>query len=210
MKNACVSILTVAILATICGCGSPQAVKTGFLSDYSKLRNASGNSKRYANSRALADYSLFIVDRVETRFGETSTARRLEQRGEMTLQNRAALAGYMRSAATEAVENAGAKVVHAKAPRVARIRIAITDVQKTNIAVSALPIGRVATAAGTGGASMEAEIVDSVTGEQLAAFVQGQSGSRIPLTGMSDWGGAEHAMEQWAKQLQRTIQDSRR
>ena len=67
----------------------------------------------------------------------------------------------------------------------------------------------IATGTGVGGASMEAEIVDSMTGEQIGAVVQGQSGSRVPLSGLSDWGGAEHAMNEWAKQLKDRLQKAR-
>ena len=114
----------------------------------------------------------------------------------------------MHHAAVEAIEKAGYKIAYHRESGVARIRIALTDVYKTNLVVSAIPTSRIATGAGTGGASMEAEIIDSMTGEQLGAIVQGQGGSRIPLTGMSDWGGAEHAMDEWAKRLTKRLQEA--
>ena len=209
MKKTCVLILAVWISMTIAGCNSPTARKTGFLSDYSRLRPASGGNNTYLNKQALGRYSSFIIDPVQTHLHSNSTAKQLKQKGELSRQNLRDLQNYMHHAAVEAVESAGYKIAYHRDPSVARIKIAITDIYKTNHVVSALPTARLATAAGSGGAAMEAEIVDSMTGEQLAAVVQAQSGSRIPLTGMSDWGGAEHAMEQWAKRLTRRLQEAR-
>ncbi len=210
MKKTCVLIMTIGILMTMCGCGSSQkAARTGFLGDYSRLRPASGGSYRYVNSQALGKYSSFIVDTVDVHFHSASKARQLERKGEITRQNIDDLANYMHSAILKAISDAGYNTVYQRGPGVARIRVAITDIEKTNVLLSAIPTARVATGAGVGGASMEAEIVDSMTGEQIGAVVQGQSGSRVPLTGLSDWGGAEHAMNEWAKRLQERLKEAR-
>lgn len=209
MKKTFAVALIIVISLTVIGCNSPSAVKTGFLSDYSRLSTASGGNTSYLNKQALRQYSSFIIDPVQTHLHTNSTAIQLKQKGELSQQNLRDLQNYMHHATVEAVEKAGYKIAYHAEPGVARIRIAITDVYKTNLVVSALPTARIITAAGTGGAAMEAEIVDSRTGAQLGAIVQAQTGSRIPLTGMSDWGGAEHAMEQWAKRLTRTLQQAR-
>lgn len=209
MKKTSTVALTIVISLIFLGCNSPNAVKTGFLSDYSRLSTASGGNAAYLNKQALKQYSSFIIDPVQTHLHTNSTAKELKQKGELSQQNLRDLQNYMHHATVEAVEKAGYKIAYHADPGVARIKIALTDVYKTNLVVSALPTARLATAAGSGGAAMEAEIVDSKTGAQLAAVVQAQTGSRIPLTGMSDWGGAEHAIEQWAKSLTRRLQEAK-
>ncbi|MCD6392019.1 MAG: DUF3313 domain-containing protein [Planctomycetes bacterium] len=210
MKKTCVLIMTIGILMTMCGCSStPKAARTGFLSDYSRLKPASGGSYRYINSGALGRYSSFIVDTVDVHFHSASKARELKRKGEMTRQDIEDLTNYMHASILKAINEAGYKTVYERGPGVARIRVAITDIEKTNVLLSAIPTARIAGGAGVGGASMEAEIVDSMTGEQIGAVVRGQSGSRVPLSGLSDWGGAEHAMNEWAKQLKQRLQEAR-
>jgi hypothetical protein len=210
MKKTCVLIMTIGILMTMCGCDStPKAARTGFLSDYSRLRPASGGSYRYINSQSLGKYSSFIVDTVDVHFHSASKARELKRKGEMTRQDIDDLTNYMHASILKAINEAGYNTVYERGPGVARIRVAITDIEKTNVLLSAIPTARIASGAGVGGASMEAEIVDSMTGEQIGAVVRGQSGSRVPLSGLSDWGGAEHAMNEWAKQLKNRLQQAR-
>jgi len=87
--------------------------------------------------------------------------------------------------------------------------VAITDLEKTNVVLAAVPQARMLTGAGVGGAAMEAEIVDSMTGKQIAAVVETKAGSRVPFTGLSDWGGAKSAMDEWAKRLRERLDESR-
>ena len=80
------------------------------------------------------------------------------------------------------------------------MRIALTDLKKSD-AVSLLPQASL-TGVGIGGAAMEAEIVDSMTGEQIAAVVQTQKGSKIPFASMGEWTAAKKVMDDWAERLQ--------
>jgi len=64
------------------------------------------------------------------------------------------------------------------------------------------------TGAGLGGAAMEGELVDSMTGEQLAAVSQWGSGSRILRAGFSHTGDAKILMDRWAKALRKMIDEA--
>lgn len=56
------------------------------------------------------------------------------------------------------------------------------------------------TGAGLGGAAMEAEAVDLLSKERLAALVDSQSGSRLGFTaGLTSLGHAKEVMDGWAK-----------
>jgi len=88
---------------------------------------------------------------------------------------------------------------------VARIRVAITDVDKTNPLLNIHP-GTKLTGAGLGGAGMEMELVDSVTGQTIGAAIDNQKGSRLSLAAGVKWfGHAQAVMENWAEDLKKFI-----
>lgn len=192
-------VVAVGLMLIQCGCGSEGAARTGFLTDYSRLRIESSTSLRYMNDRALAKYSSFIVDRVQVHFHSGS-----KSKGKLTQQQIGDLTSYMHANIVVAVKNSGNKVVYQPAPGVARIRVALTDIEKTN-AVNILPQASLL-GAGLGGASMEAEIVDSMTGEQIGAVVESQKGSRIPFSNLGEWTTAKKIMDDWGKRLQQRLQ----
>jgi hypothetical protein len=57
-----------------------------------------------------------------------------------------------------------------------------------------------------GGASIEIEIVDSETGQQIGAALETKKGSRIPFSNLGDWATAKSVMNDWAKRLQKRLQ----
>lgn len=192
-------VVAVGLMLIQCGCGSEGAARTGFLTDYSRLRIESSTSLRYMNDRALAKYSSFIVDRVQVHFHSGS-----KSKGKLTQQQIGDLTSYMHANIVVAVKNSGNKVVYQPAPGVARIRVALTDIEKTN-AVNILPQASLL-GAGLGGVSMEAEIIDSMTGEQIGAVVESQKGSRIPFSNLGEWTTAKKIMDDWGKRLQQRLQ----
>lgn len=191
-------VVAVGLMLIQCGCGSEGTARTGFLSDYSRLRAESSTSLRYINDRALAKYSSFIVDRVQVHFHSGS-----KSKGKLTQQQIGDLTSYMHANIVVAVKNSGNKVVYQPAPGVARIRVALTDIKKTS-AANILPQASLV-GVGLGGASMEAEIVDSMTGEQIGAVVESQKGSRIPFSNLGEWTTAKKIMDDWGKRLQQRL-----
>ena len=192
-------ILTVAIMLLQCGCGSKEISKTYFLSDYSKLQRESDSGLRYLNDKTAPEYSAFIVDPVQIRSIPES-----KSEGKLTEEQIMDLTNYMHMKVVEAIEGAGLKVVYQPSPGVARIRSALTDIKKTH-PINMLPQASLL-AVGVGGASMEAEAVDSMTGEQIAAVVQSKQGSRIPFTNLGDWAAAKGVMDSWAARFQKTLE----
>jgi hypothetical protein len=198
------------VLAGICGCGGPdEPFTTGFLSDYSKLQRVSDTSCRYINKAAAAKYTAFIVDPVVVHFQEGGKAIVTKSEGKLTEQDMMDLTNYFHDAIIKAITDAGYPVVYQPRYNVARIRVAITDLDETNVALAAIPQTRVISGAGVGGAAMEAEVVNSMTGQQIAAVVESKAGSRMPFTGLSDWGGAKSAMDEWAKRLKERLDEAK-
>ena len=99
----------------------------------------------------------------------------------------------------KAISDSGRKVVYQAGTGVARIRVALTDIQETS-ALNVLPQASLL-GAGIGGAAMEAEVIDSVTGKQIGAVVEARKGSRVPFSNLGDWGTAKGVMDHWANQL---------
>ena len=97
-------------------------------------------------------------------------------------------------------------------PDVMRIRAAISDVEPGHPVAgtmsSIMPIGIVISSAtkattdsnvGVGRAAMEIELVDSVSGDRLAAAVDRREGGK--QVGSGKWDDVEEAFEHWAEKL---------
>jgi hypothetical protein len=192
----------VTALVLLNGCGGGEQVKTGFLGDYSKLQKESDSSLRYVNDKAVAAYSGFIVDPVVVYFQDGATSK-----GKLTAQQLADLTNYLHTKIVGAVQGAGKKVAYQPATGVARIRVALTDIEKTS-AVNMVPQASLL-GAGIGGASMEAEVVDSMTSQQIGAVVESGKGSRIPFANLGDWTAAKSVMDGWADRFQKRLEESR-
>lgn len=195
-------VLAVGMMLIQSGCGSGGAPRTGFLSDYSRLQTESSTSLRYVNTRALAKYSSFIVEPVRVHFHSGS-----KSKGKLTQQQISDLTSYMHANIISAVLDSGNNVVYKPAPGVAKVRVALTDIEKTN-AINILPQASLL-GAGLGGASMEAEVIDSMTGEQIGAVVESQKGSRIPFSNLGEWTTSKKIMDDWAERFRQRLAEVR-
>ncbi len=175
--------------------------RTGFLSDYSKLEEIDENHLVY-DSGNLGDYSKFIIEPVALVY------RQAEEKQVFTDEELEDLQTHFATKVREALtEDDGYQVVEANAPGTARLHIGITDVDDT-IGVLNLSIYTKITGAGLGGAAMEGEMVDSVTGVQIAAVIRWGSGSRIGRAGFTHTGDAKRVINRWAKDLRERIDEA--
>jgi hypothetical protein len=191
-------------LADIYGCAG-SAQETDYLSDYSKLEAVSNSNYRYSDDSVNGNYKGFILEPVVVHFMPDSKSAQAENDGKITQQDINDLTIYFDSAIIDAINDSGYKIVYRKGAGIARIRVAITDLRKTNIVFAAVPTARITTGIGVGGAGIESEIVDSVSGKQIAACVVTKDGSRIPFTGLSNWGGAQYAMDSWVSRFKKQL-----
>ena len=132
-KTSLLMLLAIGIMVIQCGCGTKDMARTGFLSDYSQLQKESESSMRFVDQRALKNYSSFIVDPVKVRLYSGS-----KSKGKLTREQISDLTNYMHTKIIEAVKGAGKRIAYQPAPRVARIRVALTDIEKTD-AINILP-----------------------------------------------------------------------
>jgi len=193
-------MLTIGIMLAQCGCAAHKAKTTGFLSDYSKLEAQSDVSSRYlAPGNRLGNYSKFIIDPVVIHLHTGSKAKIKEE-------DLADIKNYMHEALVKAIEDRY-EIVHRAGPGTARVRVAITDLKKSKMIQNIWP-GSKLLGTGLGGASLEAELIDSGSGEQIAALVESQLGNRLSLDGLSTWGDAKAIMDGWAKRFRGRLDEA--
>ncbi len=189
------------VSAMAAGCATVQDPgQTGFLSDYSKLEEIEENHLFY-DSGNYGHYSKFIVEPVVMLYHQPEEKRKFTDEELKDLQTH--FATTVREAL---IEDDGYQVVEVAGPETARLRIGITDVDDTIGALNVTIYTKI-TGAGLGGAAMEGEVVDSVTGEQIAAVSRWGSGSRLQRAGFTHTGDAKILMNRWAKDLRERIDE---
>jgi hypothetical protein len=189
---ALLSIFLVGACATI-----DEPEQTGFLSDYSKLVRDDDGQWLYAESRT-AEYSKFLIEPVSVLIEPKGEAKFTPAEIEML---KAHFVSKMTLALTE---DDGYEVVSEPGPGVASFRLAITEID-ASIAALNLSIYTKATGAGLGGIAAEGEVVDSVTGEQLAAAIRWGTGSRVLKAGLSKLGDAKIVIDRWAADIRKRL-----
>lgn len=179
--------VVVAGLLGVAGCASkPPLREAGFISDYSNLRVVDESRMNWV-SDGLSDYKAFIIEPLVFEI----------QPGTLDDSQRAEVAAHFKQRLEEVLEARGMTVTKKPGPGVARMRMALTGVAGSEWWKKVYPPARFA-GAGTGGAAMEAEIVDSVTGKQLAAVVQASPGNQFDVTAFSTVADVKSAIDKWA------------
>ena len=192
-----------AIISTMAaGCATVQDPgQKGFLSDYSKLVEIKENHLVY-DSGNFGNYSKFIIEPVAMLYSQPEEKRVFDDEELEDLQ------AYFATKVHEAlIKDDAYQVVEVPGPGTATLRIGITDVDDTIGALN-ISIYTKITGAGLGGAAMEGELVDSVTGEQIGAVIRWGSGSRILRAGYTHTGDAKIVIGRWAKDLRQRIDEA--
>jgi hypothetical protein len=201
MKNA-LRILFIVVLGFVLtmgtACNKPLK-KTGFLSDYSDLEPDDG-SLRYVNMKRLGSYDRFILEPVVVKLYGTPVGARPAPETSRELAN------YMHNAIVNAIRDRYI-IVSQPGPGIAKIRVALTDIEKSTPALNILPQTKIS-GIGIGGASMEAEVIDSRTGEQIGAVIQNQKGKRISMSGLKKWGDAKSVMDDWVERFRKRLDEA--
>ena len=185
----------------IAGCAAPvqEQQESGFLQDYSRLVETDDSSYVYVGPK-LGNYSTFMIDPVALLFTQDPDDPQFDEAEMSDIKE------FVITEMTEALTRDNAyQVVETPAPGVGRIRIGITDIDASTGIYNVLIYTKI-TGAGLGGIATESEVVDSITGEQLAAAIHWGSGSRILRAGFTRAGDAKILIARWVK-LARTAMD---
>ncbi len=201
-------VLIAAILVVSMGCAQQQVKYSGFLGNYPTFEPGPSDGADLVYIKKGVDfgrYNKVMFDQVVFYLKDDSKYKGIQPEEMRELADKFHIAG------AKALEGAY-PIVGEPGPDVLRVRVAITDIELSNPAASGIttvmPIGlaistikRGATGkhTGVGGASMEAEFLDSVTNERLAAAIDTKWGSK--LSGMTKQGAANEAFEFWSGRL---------
>lgn len=189
----------VAQIAFLVGCAATQPTQTGFLTHYEDIapRQSGESDPAFRKTGSWeTNYTGFIVEPVVFRRDAAMPDLDAETVQTLTADYQAKLVEAF------AVRF---KPVTSPGPGVLRIRAAITAAERANPVVNVVTMAAVFVPVTTGGASTEAEVLDSVTGERLAALTAFNNGGRSVLGGpvgfLSQYGHARRAFTVQAGKL---------
>ncbi|MCZ6770396.1 MAG: DUF3313 domain-containing protein [Proteobacteria bacterium] len=193
MKNMFRIAILVGATALLAACAAEITGKSGFLKDYSQLKpdpKIEGALRYEKPGASLTSYRKFIIYPVVIHFAPNAKGVGLDP------ENLVELTRYFRTEAVKKLSKNYAVVDKAGAG-VMRIRIALTSIETTTPIANIHPAMKLS-GLGLGGASMEAEVLDSVSGERLAAVVESRAGDRMSIgAGFSKFGHAKQVMDMW-------------
>ena len=193
-----------------------SAEPSGFLGDYSDLREGEGDEALliYINPAAdFSQYSAVMIDSVTLwRSAETS---------KVSAEDQQALTDYFYAALQKQLDK-DYKIVDAPGAGVMRLRAAITEASGANVVAAGVTtvvpqlrlittVGGMATdtAAMVAEAGLEGEITDSLTGTRLVAAVDRRAGTKTLRGGMGKWSRVEESFDYWAERLQKRLAELR-
>jgi hypothetical protein len=211
-------VVLLVFLTLSAGCSTTHRVrevtKSGFLKDYSMLREGSGDEPLlyYLNPKAkFADYDKIIIDPVTVCRGKNSTL------ADVSPRDLRRLASYFQGA-LERQLGKSYRIVHEPCPKALRLRAAITQAKGStvvlDIASTVLPQVRlisavkrlaVGTHAFVGEAAVEGEILDAVTGERLMAGVDERAGNKVFRGSWDKWDDVKSGFDAWAEGLRNRL-----
>jgi hypothetical protein len=197
----------------LCGCaGTSKVEQSGFLNNYPQFQPGpkDGMDQIYTTpGMDLSTYNKVMMDEVQFFPKKDSTDKGL-QASELK-----ELSDSFHHAVFEALGNEY-PLVSEPGNDVLRVRLAVTDIETSNPAMTGIttvvPVGlaislakqaTTGAATGVGGASMEAEFLDSMSNERLAAAIDTFNGSK--MSGFTKLGSSKEAFGFWAKRLRVTL-----
>jgi hypothetical protein len=216
MKRAFVALLL--LLLGLAGCSVTEQskrdtiVKTGFLGDYSQLKPGTKDQMLlvYFNPRAnWKQYNSVLVERVQVWDSPDS---------KVTPENEQMLSNYYYNALKENLSK-NFKIAEQPGPGVMTLRVALTNPTTATPVLRTVSVvipqarllnsvNNLATGsyAFVGSAQSEGEVLDSVTGERLAAAVDRRSGGlSVKNADVWEWGDAKNAMDFWAQRTDQRL-----
>ena len=173
-------------------CGSQPKAGNGFLTDYSKLQK----NPRYEGSRIYSNpetstknYSRFIVKPVQVRLSALGEHRAADS------EKIKEISQYAQQQFISAFQNAGYEEVSSAEPGTLVLRSALTEVAPSEIKSRSFLMN-----ISLGGASIEAEFTDAISGEIVLAVMESQRG-KLTTAGSNEYKNAKNVIDRWAERL---------
>jgi hypothetical protein len=212
-------VALVAFALTAVGCAGTRGRRSapeqsGFLRDYSQLTEREGAAAKLSYLNPQADWSSYDAIWIESvSMWATSKTSEVEP------EDQQALIDFFYNALHEELSK-DFRIADGPAPGVLQLRAALTEAKGANVPLKAITtivpqLKLASTLIGTGAdivvtvgeATVEAEVLDSMTKDRLAAAVDQRAGKKW-YTQLKTWSDVKSACEHWAKALrERLIQE---
>ena len=197
---------SVLFLLIVAGCGgSTKVKKSGFLGDYSQFKSSPQDEEAllYVHpTKTIADYDKLMFDHPIVYFHPDAKGKGInpEKLKELT--------DFWLDEAVKAVEGAY-EVVEKPGPGVLRVRAAITEVNTSDPKKNIVTQYVVKMSVDVGGASMEAELVDSQTGERIVGYMASRKGRAFVnyKNLITQYGDTKGALKYWAQNLRERLDE---
>jgi hypothetical protein len=205
-------MLSAVMIMALASCSATEQAKpdtvqqTGFLKDYSQLQPGAKDQALLVYFNPNARWSRYTKVMIEpvTFWGDASS--------NVSIEDQQKLSSYYYNKLNEDVSQKF-QIVDRAGPGVMTLRVALTDPTAATPVMRSISVvipqarllnsvSNLATGsyAFVGSAQSEGEVVDSQTGERLAAAVDKRSGGlSIKNANVWQWGDAENAMDYWAQ-----------
>ena len=194
------------VIFSLTGCAIKQMelTESGFLSGYSGLEDYEEleGMRIYKNPdvNIVERYSKILVAPVEFRLDPTVKEHKMDFEDELKLSN------YFHEKLIEGLI-INYDIADEPGEDVILLRIAITDILPNKVYLN-LHWSTTLIGGGIGGASLEAELVDSLTGERMFSFIDARKGKKLNYTkGLTKWGHTQEVLGMWAKHIVKNLDD---
>ena len=214
MRYVYIVIMCFALTVAI-GCTTKQVRHSGFLENYPEFKSGPKGGADLVYLKEGVDFRVYnkiMMDHVVFYFSDDSRYKGIHPEE---------LSEFSETFHNAVVESLGDAypLVDEPGPDVMRLRIAITDVvankpgmgaistvMPIGLALSTIKKGVTGTHTGVGRASIEVEILDSVTNERIGAAIDMRPGGKIE--GFTKWGAVKGAFKFWAKRLRTWLDET--
>jgi len=216
------AVVLAAGIVVLSGCPTMRQTrsveKSGFLGDYSQLREGGMGEAQLVYIKSgvpWARYSKMEIDPVTIwTLGDSDVAK-------VSDADRQLLADYLDASLRNSLQQ-NYTLIDRPEGNTLRLRVAITDAKEARVALNTVskivPQLRMLTTVGglatdtqllVGRAGVEAEILDGVTGERLAAAVDRRAGTKALRGGVSKWSDVQNAFDYWSDKLRTRLTELR-
>ncbi|MFA5198962.1 MAG: DUF3313 domain-containing protein, partial [Candidatus Omnitrophota bacterium] len=194
----------------------PHVRMSGFLSDYSQLHHGKKGQAEfnYRNTGVdLNKYNKVILEPVQIWAAKDESS----ALNDLSSDEQQLLVNYLYVALYNALST-DYSMVNEPGPDVMRVRCAITEAHADSpvrdILSTVTPAGLgisyakkfiTGTHSGVGVVSIEGELLDSVSGQRLAAVVDRRAGTKSLLGKPTRWGDVQDAFNFWARRMQTNL-----
>ncbi len=197
-RPAALAVLLLALLSG--GCASTSNRSSGFLDRYAQLQPDPNDKRRLVYERPdwkKADYTALLIEPTVVRL-------KTEDQKKLTEKEVADLGAYHEGALKKAFGQE-LRIVPAAEPGALRIRSAITGVDTSSPALNVVT-GVLLWPVDNGGVSVEYEVRDATTDEQLVALVGFSNGTPLQvISSFSRFGHVHAGLDHWSVELRKLV-----